>query len=166
MNNSVASSTSDVISFRVREGNERNREGGSGRQARLGIIRCSRRTKPLVAASSIARNRRLTFAIHHHYAILEAILTSAVTFEIYDGEPNWDGTLRDGYAHPENALFTNALSGIILEVELRAPISRSLFSPNASRKLRIGDDARRKEPSWRRRKCKVHSSRIGFDAVG
>lgn len=84
MNNSVASSTSDVISFRVREENERNREGGKGGvggQARLGIIRCSRRAKPLVAASFIARNRRLTFAVRH-YSILEAILMSTVTFEI------------------------------------------------------------------------------------
>lgn len=47
---------------------------------------------------------------------------------------------------PENALFTNALSGIILEVELRAPISHSLLSPNAFRKLRcrIRDDTEKR----------------------
>lgn len=69
-------------------------------------------------------------------------------------------------APPENALFTNALSGIILEAELRAPISHSPLSPNAFRKLRcrIRDDARRKEPSQKMQSAfianRIQSSRI------
>lgn len=126
MNNSVASSTSDIISFRVREENERNREGGRGRQARLGIIRCSRRTKPLVAASFIVRNRRLTFAVHHHYAI--------PNFNV-DSDSRNDSRRRAEMAPSKvarilwDALFTSALSGIILEAELRALISLAHFSP-------------------------------------
>ena len=145
MNNSVASSTSDVISFHVREENERNREGGRGRQARLGIIRCSRRTKLLVAVSFTVRNRRLAFTVRHHYAILEAILMSTVTFEIRRWtEPRW---------HTLNATRTREC--IIYECikenyteELRALISRSPLSPNAFRKLccQVEDDVRRKEP--------------------
>lgn len=139
MNNSVASSTSDVISFRVREEKERNREGGRGRRARLGIIRCSRRTKPLVAASFIVRNRRLTFAVHHRYAIPEAILMPTES-KYSDGGIEHTSTAT---RQPEGCIIYECIKRNYIRSGIKsADFSRSLFSPNAFRKLRIGDVTR------------------------
>jgi len=79
---------------------------------------------------------------------------STVTLGIQSGS---DGAFED---ESENALFTNALSGILLEAELRAPVFHRFRSPlslslslslssNAFRRLGCRIETRWKEPHWK-----------------
>jgi len=181
--NNLAASTyvRRVISFRLQEENQRNREREREREREKEKRKQQSGGLLLFAVDQvvcfIACNRRIISAIP-----APRFIPFSWWFQCRRWHPEYADakrTLDRDFRESENALFTNALGGILLEAELRAPVfppislislfpgflplflflSLSLFL-NAFRKLRSRVEMPRERGSPVCGKCKVHSSRI------